>query len=166
MEVRAKQLATFALDRLADQAAWANYYGDEPGEDGGRVERFVGVSQLRDDVLRDEFSSKRRQRLWERVQKKVEDNSNVRSAVREGRSGEVGRVWEWIGAVGALDFGDEETTMSRPGSSGSGLKRKKSRTSMGVRFDSSPVGSGGRVRGEDDRVPAGLQQWEESRPIY
>ena len=61
------------------------------------------MAQLRDDVLRDEFSAARRKKLWEKVQKKVESNSNVRPMVREGRTGDVGRVWEWIGAVGAID---------------------------------------------------------------
>jgi hypothetical protein len=61
------------------------------------------MAQLRDDVLRDEFSASRRTKLWEKVQKKVESNSNVRPMVREGRTGDVGRVWEWIGAVGAIE---------------------------------------------------------------
>lgn len=61
------------------------------------------MAQLRDDVLRDEFSASRRKKLWEKVQAKVEANSNVRPMVREGRTGDVGRVWEWIGAVGALE---------------------------------------------------------------
>jgi hypothetical protein len=59
------------------------------------------MAQLRDDVLRDEFSAPRRARLWEKVQKKVEANSNVRPMVRESATGDVGRVWEWVGAVGA-----------------------------------------------------------------
>jgi hypothetical protein len=61
------------------------------------------MAQLRDDVLRDEFSASRRKKLWEKVQAKVEVNSNVRPSVREDRNGEVGRVWEWIGSVGAID---------------------------------------------------------------
>jgi len=61
------------------------------------------MAQLRDDVLRDEFSASRRKKLWEKVQKKVEANSNVRPMVREGRTGDVGRVWEWIGAPAAIE---------------------------------------------------------------
>lgn len=164
METRAKQLAGFALDSLATQAAWANYYGDEPGEDGGTVERYIGSAQLRDDVLREEFSASRRKKLWERVQKKVEENANVRSAVREGRSGEVGRVWEWIGAVGALDFGDEDGRAgSRPVSRAGVGRRKSERFSLGAaRYaESSPLsGSTPLAR------PTGLQPWEEGRPIY
>jgi hypothetical protein len=61
------------------------------------------MAQLRDDVLRDEFSASRRKKLWEKVQKKVEANSNVRPMVRESHTGDVGRVWEWIGAVAIID---------------------------------------------------------------
>jgi hypothetical protein len=61
------------------------------------------MAQLRDDVLRDEFSASRRKKLWEKVQAKVELNSNVRSSVKTDLNGEVGRVWEWIGSVGALE---------------------------------------------------------------
>jgi len=99
-EARAKQLATVTLERLAAQAAYARTVklgGDEEDES------YISVSQLRDDVLREEFSSKTRQKLWQKVQMKVEGNSNIRSMVREGRSGEVGRVWEWIGALGAIE---------------------------------------------------------------
>jgi len=88
------------LERLAAQAAYARTVkgsGDEEDES------YISVSQLRDDVLREEFSSKTRQKLWQKVQMKVEGNSNVRSMVREGRSGEVGRVWEWIGALGTIE---------------------------------------------------------------
>ena len=60
------------------------------------------MAQLRDDVLRDEFSAARRKKLWEKVQKKVEVNSNVRSSVKE-HNGEIGRVWEWIGSVAAIE---------------------------------------------------------------
>lgn len=70
---------------------------------GAWTESYISMAQLRDDVLRDEFSSSRRAKLWQKVQKKVESNSNVRPMVREGRTGDVGRVWEWIGAVGAID---------------------------------------------------------------
>jgi Man1-Src1p-C-terminal domain len=58
------------------------------------------VGGLRDDVLRDEFSLERRERVWKKVQEVVECNANVRASVREGGNGEVGRVWEWIGGIG------------------------------------------------------------------
>jgi hypothetical protein len=99
-EAKAKQLATVTLERLANQAAWARSM--KGGGDEG-AESFISVAQLRDDVLREEFSSKRRQQLWMKVQMKVEGNSNVRSMIRESSSGEVGRVWEWIGSIGAIE---------------------------------------------------------------
>ena len=71
MEARAKQLASDVFDRLANQAALAH---DEPL---AYPERGLSMNQLRDDVLRNEFSAARRIRLWDRVQKKVEHNSNV-----------------------------------------------------------------------------------------
>lgn len=72
-------------------------------EPGVYAEGYVSVAQLRDDVLRDEFSAGRRKKLWERVQRKVEGNANVRPMVRAGRTGDVGRMWEWVGAVGMLE---------------------------------------------------------------
>lgn len=99
-EARAKQLAGVTLERLAAQAAYARTVRSNGDEED---ESYISVSQLRDDVLREEFSSKTRQKLWQKVQMKVEGNSNVRSMVREGRSGEVGRVWEWIGALGGIE---------------------------------------------------------------
>ncbi|GAB7360476.1 hypothetical protein MBLNU230_g8427t2 [Neophaeotheca triangularis] len=92
LEAKAKLLASEVFEQLRLQAA--AYADGEVSED-----RHVGVAFLRDDVLRDEFSAKRRADLWKRVQGKVEGNANVRSAVRESRTGDVGRVWEWVGAV-------------------------------------------------------------------
>jgi hypothetical protein len=97
MEARAKQLASFALEKLSYQAT---LHASEPEI---YRENYMSVAQLRDDVLRDEFSADRRKKLWDKVAKKVEGNANVRPAVREGRSGDVGRVWEWTGAVGYLE---------------------------------------------------------------
>lgn len=154
METRAKQLAGFALDRLAQQAAWAYTYADDDEQD---ADAYIGVAQLRDDVLRDEFSASRRKKLWERVQRKVEENANVRSMVREdARSGEVGRVWQWIGAVGALTDKD---------ASGGKNRRKSNRVSFGPILGASsrsgtPIGND---RGQEMRE---VHQWDEGRPIY
>ena len=86
-----------ALKMLSEQAT---LHAQDPGM---WREGYVSMAQLRDDVLRDEFSAARRKKLWERVQKKVEGNSNVRPMVREGRTGDVGRMWEWVGAVCAIE---------------------------------------------------------------
>lgn len=153
-ESQAKNLASLALDRLRNQASLAV-------QDPDRFpEGFVGVAQLRDDVLRDEFSAKRRQRLWSKVQAKVEGNANVRSAVREGRSGEVGRVWEWVGAADAEE-------------GWSGRKRDGTRMSLGSPLaGASPslgYGSGSVKKEErDDDVRGGGERsrWSEGRPVY
>jgi len=104
---------------------------------------------MRDDVLRDEHSIKKREALWNRVKKVVEMNANVRSSQREARNGEISRVWEWIGAVGNLD-------------SGEGAKRRKSgRVSWGVYDEmSSPVS------GSDGGPEVVQMKWQEGRPIY
>ena len=85
------------LDRLATQAALHAR--------GESSESWISVGQLRDDVLREEFDLKRRESMWKRVRAVVESNANVRASVREGRGGEVSRVWEWIGHLGLLEGG-------------------------------------------------------------
>ena len=114
------------------------------------------MSQLRDDILRDEFSASRRQWLWDQVQKKVEQNSNVRPMVREGRSGDVSRVWEWVGAVTSIE----------DGRNGEGSRRSSSRYSLGP-----TVGIGqprlSLVKGEgNDQGVKESRNWDEGRPIY
>lgn len=96
-ERKAKQLAGLALEKLSIQAS---LHAQDPAvfPDG-----YMSMTQLRDDVLRDDFSAARRKLLWEKVQKKVEANSNVRPMVRESRTGDVGRVWEWVGAVRMIE---------------------------------------------------------------
>ncbi|KAK1088347.1 inner nuclear membrane protein enriched at telomere/subtelomere region [Friedmanniomyces endolithicus] len=96
-----------ALERLSQQAALHAW------DPEAYAENYVSVAQLRDDVLRDEFSAGRRKALWEKVQRKVEGNSNVRPMVREGRSGDVGRVWEWVGAVGLIEGASAPSTVDR-----------------------------------------------------
>lgn len=120
------------LDRLATQAALK--------EDGRVSEGFIAAGQLRDDVLRNVFSVRERERVWHNVRKIVEDNSNVRAATREGgKTGEWSRVWEWIGPVDLA-----------PGLEGrrSGLLRN------------SPEGNSA-GRGETE-----VRKWDEGRPIY
>lgn len=135
---RVPSLVSTTLDRLATQAALYNR-GDTP-------ESWISVGQLRDDILRDEFSAKRREKLWKRVRDVVEMNANVRASERELRAGDVSRVWEWIGSL--LDDGLAE-----------GGRR-----------------SGGRFRLESGRrtnltPDAGMaltdsRHWDEGRPIY
>lgn len=138
MEARAKQLASDAFDRLANQAALSIQ------EPSAYPDKGISMAQLRDDVLRDEFSASRRKKLWERVQKKVEFNSNIRAAVRTTASGDVARMWEWIGPTKLLE------------NNGSSSKRESGRFSFGG--ESSPPSA---LKG----VPEG-QKWDEGRPIY
>ncbi|KAI5299181.1 inner nuclear membrane protein enriched at telomere/subtelomere region [Ascosphaera pollenicola] len=91
-------LVNVTLDRLATQAALhARKAATEP---------WISITQLRDDVMRDE-GRKKRERVWKLVGAVVEQNSNVRAGVREGRAGDISRCWEWIGGIGgAAGAGD------------------------------------------------------------
>lgn len=135
MEARAKQLASDVFERLANQAALSYQ------EPGAQLDKGISMAQLRDDVLRDEFSSSRRQKLWDRVQKKVEFNSNIRAAVKTTNTGDVARVWEWVGPLKLLEDGR---------TSG---KRESGRFSFGVGSSPAP----------ETRE---TQRWDEGRPIY
>lgn len=120
-------------------------------EDGRVGESFISVGQLRDDVLRNVFSSSERERVWNGVRKIVEANSNIRAATREGaKTGEWSRVWEWIGPVN-----------SAPGfegrrSAGGGLIERE------VEADFSGLSEGG-GQGQSSRE---ARKWDEGRPIY
>lgn len=92
---RVPSLVSTTLDRLATQAALYTR--------GDASEAWISVGQLRDDILRDIFSDSRRERVWARVRDIIEKNANVRASVREGRAGDVSRVWEWIGNIGFLE---------------------------------------------------------------
>lgn len=146
---RVPALVATTLDRLATQAALHSR--------GDAVEPWISSGQLRDDVLRDEFSAARREGIWKKVKTVVELNANVRASVREGRGGDVSRVWEWIGSVGLLGGGE-----------GGEQQQQRQRLSAG-RADErrvSWVGGGG---AGDERSLDGLdrgRKWDEGRPIY
>lgn len=141
MNAAVPDLVSLTLDRLATQAALHASDKESYPED------FISIGQLRDDVLRDEHSIKKRAALWERVKKIVELNSNVRTSQRESRSGEISKVWEWVGATASLDS--------------SSKRRKSGRVSWGVYDEmSSPVS------GSDGGPEAVQKQWMEGRPIY
>ncbi len=140
------------LDRLATQAA---LYAR-----GDAAEEWISVGQLRDDVLRDEFSAKRREDIWRLVKSVVEMNANVRASVREGRGGEVSRVWEWIGSVGHL--ADEPWS-----------NKERRRNGNRVSFGGVLADDEGKARNESpvgDAVGKPMFQpprkWDEGRPIY
>ncbi|KAK2766298.1 inner nuclear membrane protein enriched at telomere/subtelomere region [Arachnomyces sp. PD_36] len=144
---RVPELVSTTLDRLATQAALHSR--------GDARESWIPVGQLRDDVLRSELKGSRREELWKRVRTIVEGNANVRAAVREGRGGDVARVWEWIGGVGGVGELD-------------GGSAEKRRESGKVRFSlsptyTSPIAAGGVADGERT---ASARKWDEGRPVY
>lgn len=71
---------------------------------------FLSSLQLRDLVLQDEHSVRARKRLWEKVERVVEGNANVRTNLEEVEGGDEMRVWRWVGNTG-------KTLPSIPGSS-------------------------------------------------
>ncbi|CAM1506669.1 Fc.00g063100.m01.CDS01 [Cosmosporella sp. VM-42] len=125
-------LVDLVLGRLATQKELGEEDYDDP---------WLFLPNLRDDILRSIHSLSERERIWQRVRAVVEQNSNVRTSQREGRSGEVGRAWEWIGPL-----------------AGDGARRRRSgRVSFGPGVKSeSPEAKG---------TPE-VKKWEESRPIY
>ena len=152
-EGRAKQLASEALEQLRLQAS---YHAQDSSVWG---EGYISVAQLRDDVLRDEFSASRRKALWEKVQRKVEGNANVRPMVREGRSGDVGRVWEWIGALGMIES---------PNGPNSGDRRRSGvRKSVGFAGERLIEDTPGNYSTEmTERSNGHVSKWEEGRQYY
>ena len=73
----------------------------------------------------------------------VEMNANVRASVREGRGGDVSRVWEWIGSVGLLE---------------------DARFGGGERRVSGAVVAAAEGRGGQEMVEQ--RKWDEGRPVY
>lgn len=134
-------LVSTTLDRLATQAALH--------QRGDTQEGWISSGQLRDDVLRDEFSAARRAKIWKKVEAVVEMNANVRPSVRESRTGEVSRVWEWIGNVGLLEDGR-----------GSGSTDRRRSGKFIERGESPEVEEAGTIAVADQR------KWDEGRPIY
>ncbi|KAJ4016852.1 inner nuclear membrane protein enriched at telomere/subtelomere region [Fusarium irregulare] len=125
-------LVDTVLGRLANQK--------ELGE--GIDDPWLFLPNLRDDVLRTVHSLSERERIWQRVRAVVEQNSNVRTSQREGRSGEVGRAWEWIGPV-----------------AGEGARRRRSgRVSVGPDLHTDSP--------EASKATPQMKKWEEPRPLY
>lgn len=153
-EESAKRLAEMALHRLSTQAS---LHASDPD---AYPEPYISMSHLRDDVLRNEFSAKRRAKLWERVQAKVEGNSNCRPMVREGKHGDVSRVWEWIGAVQAIEGAETPGGGVPPGS-----RRQSARfgnTASSPHSESSTVPAV--IKGKEEMRK--VRKWDEGRPIY
>ena len=159
---RVPALVDLVLERLAHQKR-LGVYGDEDGDgdgDSGGEDPFLFLPNLRDDVLRSEHSLRERERIWSRVRAVVEQNSNVRTAQREGRSGEVGRAWEWIGALPAGSSDSRRRRRSaRPSSSASrDVKREDSSFRPAVKVEGDGPG--------DLKARTLHRRWEDSRPIF
>ncbi|RGP70455.1 hypothetical protein FSPOR_4030 [Fusarium sporotrichioides] len=126
-------LVDTVLGRLANQKELGEEGIDDP---------WLFLPNLRDDVLRTIHSLSERERIWQRVRAVVEQNSNVRTSQREGRSGEVGRAWEWIGPV-----------------AGEGARRRRSgRVSLGPDLHTDSP--------EASKATPEVKKWEEPRPLY
>lgn len=126
-------LVDLVLQRLSNQKELGEEEIDEP---------WLFLPNLRDDVLRSVHSLSERESIWQKVKSVVELNSNVRTSQREGRNGEVGRAWEWIGPIGG--------EVSR--------RRRSGRVSWGPE----PKSESPEVKKE---VPE-VKKWDEPRPIY
>jgi hypothetical protein len=61
---------------------------------------YLSPLHLRDLILRDEHSVAARKRFWDKVERIVENNANVRVNNEEMQGDEV-KVWRWIGGSDA-----------------------------------------------------------------
>ena len=91
---RIAHLVRVALDTLRNQES-ADYYTD--------TLPYLSSVQLRDLVLQNETSVNTRRRLWERVERIVESNANVRVNLEEIEGGDEARVWRWVGSMGRFE---------------------------------------------------------------
>lgn len=58
---------------------------------------YLPSLQLRDLILQDEHSISKRAKIWDRVERVVEGNANVRANMEEVTGGDELRVWRWMG---------------------------------------------------------------------
>jgi Man1-Src1p-C-terminal domain len=87
-------LVQIALDTLRNQE-FAHYT-----DPLNAPQPYLSSIQLRDLVLQGETSVNTRRRLWERVERIVESNANVRANLEEIEGGDETRVWRWVGSTG------------------------------------------------------------------
>ncbi|KAJ4487996.1 Man1-Src1p-C-terminal domain-containing protein [Lentinula aciculospora] len=93
-------LVQIALDALQQQEL--SHYTDPVST----PQPFLSSIQLRDLVLLEEHSAQVRQKVWEKVEKIVEGNANVRANMEEVYGGDELRVWRWVGSTaGSIDAG-------------------------------------------------------------
>lgn len=87
---RVSELVQTALDQLRQQET--AHYTDPVAY----RQPYLSPLHLRDLVLRDEHSVSARKRLWDKVERVVENNANVRVNNEEMQGDEV-KVWRWTG---------------------------------------------------------------------
>ncbi|KIJ44119.1 hypothetical protein M422DRAFT_30633 [Sphaerobolus stellatus SS14] len=63
---------------------------------------YLPSMHLRDLVLQDEHSIPARRSLWNKVERVVEGNTNVKASIEELHGGDEGKVWRWVGGRGAI----------------------------------------------------------------
>jgi hypothetical protein len=87
---RVTGLVQTALDSLQDQD-YAHHMSP-----ANNPYPYLSSLHLRDHILADEHSIPTRKRLWEKVERIVEGNANVRVNMEEVNGDET-RVWRWTG---------------------------------------------------------------------
>ncbi|KAA1085213.1 inner nuclear membrane protein enriched at telomere/subtelomere region [Puccinia graminis f. sp. tritici] len=92
---KVRELVELALTKLRDES-WIHHTNPALSPQPPTL----ASAQLRDLILSYDHSPVNRQKLWKKVEKIVEGNSNVRTKVSEIR-GESIKVWEWIGSYKA-----------------------------------------------------------------
>ncbi|WAR56292.1 hypothetical protein PtB15_7B138 [Puccinia triticina] len=105
---KVRELVELALTKLRDES-WIHHTNPALSPQPPTL----ASAQLRDLILSYDHSPVNRQKLWKKVEKIVEGNSNVRTKVSEIR-GESIKVWEWIGSY----KGNLNLNTHLPGSTG------------------------------------------------
>lgn len=90
--VKVHHLVQVSLDRLIEAARQNMLYPNfHPNP-------WLATTQLRDEVLSGEYNVVQRKRLWGKVARIVEENTNVRT--RQAKmAGDWVKAWEWIGTI-------------------------------------------------------------------
>ncbi|MBW0487509.1 hypothetical protein O181_027224 [Austropuccinia psidii MF-1] len=88
---RVAELVEITLTKLRDES-WTHHTNPSLAPNP-----MIASAQLRDLILSYDHSPVNRQKLWRKVEKVIEGNSNVRTKLSEIR-GENIKVWEWIGS--------------------------------------------------------------------
>jgi len=95
---RVAELVQIALDTLRNQEM--AHYTDPVT----CPQPYLSSLQMRDLILQDEHSVSVRRRIWERVERVVEGNANVRANLEEVEGGDELRVWRWVGGRSEKKF--------------------------------------------------------------